>query len=357
MNYQQYLDFNFWGNSGQDYLHSLLIFLGALIVFKLVQFVIIKRIEMVTKKTDTDIDDFLMTLIKSIKPPFYFLVSLYIASRFIEIKAVVSSFIDTIIFIALILQIVLILQRVIDYASYKIIQSASKNNENEQEDMEEEAVINTVGRVLKFLLWSVAVLFVLSNVGVNVTSAIAGLGIGGIAIAMASKDILSDIIAAITIFIDKPFKVGQFVQIGDSMGTIQHIGIKTTRIETLQGEELVIPNQDIANSRIQNYKRMDRRRVSFDLGVVYGISSGKLKKIPVFIKEIIESFDKTEFDRSNFAKYGDFSLNFETVYYINSADYGEYMNVQEKINLAIYKKFEEEGINFAFPTQTVIIDK
>lgn len=359
MDYQKYLDFSLWGNSGEAYFQSLAVFVGALIIFKLVQFVAIKRIEVVTKKTETDIDDFLMTLIKSIKPPFYLLISLYLASRFIVVKEVVAGFIDAVIFIAVVLQIILITQRVIDYISIKIIQKTTNENGDmsEEEIRGEEAVVKTVGRVIKFIIWALAILFVLSNMGVNVTSALAGLGIGGIAIAMASKDILSDIIAAITIFIDKPFKVGQFVQVGDNMGTVEHVGAKTTRIKTLQGEELIIPNQDLANSRVQNYKRMEKRRVVFNLGVVYGISSEKLKKIPSIIKEIIENVEKTEFDRSNFATYGDFSLNFETVYYIDSSDYNEYMNIQEKINLAIYEKFEKEKIEFAYPTQTVFVEK
>jgi len=356
MDYQKFLDFTLLGNSGEDYLRSFLVFIGAVVVFKIVQFIIIKRVEILTRKTETDLDDFIITSIKSIKPPFYFFVSLYIASRFLTIKEVFSNFIDGAIFILVVLQMILVLQKIIDYAASKIIKKASVDNVDEQEDQEEEAVIRTISRVVKFLVWAVAILFVLSNMGVNVTSAIAGLGIGGIAIAMASKDILSDIIAAVTIFIDKPFKVGQFVQIGENMGTIEHVGAKTTRIKTLQGEELIIPNKDIANSRIQNYKRMSNRRIVFNLGVVYGISAEKVKQIPIFIKEIIEGVDLTEFDRSNFATYGDSSLNFETVYYINSADYNEYMDVQEKINLAIYEKFEKEGIEFAYPTQKIFVE-
>jgi len=357
MNYQKFLEFNIWGNSGQDYLNSLLVLAGALVIFKLVQFVIIKKIEFVTKKTETDIDDFLMTLVKSIKPPFYFLLSLYIASRFLAIKAIVAKFIDNIIFIIVVLQIILILQRVIDYVVTKVIQKTTSDDETEKEKIEEEAVIKMVGRILKFILWIVAVLLMLSNIGINITSAIAGLGIGGIAIAMAAKDVLSDIIASISIYIDKPFRVGQRIQTGTDVGTVEHIGIKTTRLRTPQGQELIISNTDMASARIQNFKKMERRQVKLTLGVVYGLKADKLKKIPMFIKEIIDNIEDAKFDRSHFATYGDFSLNFETVYYIDSSDFKKYMNAQEQVNLAIYKKFEEERINFAFPTQTVIVEK
>ena len=356
MDYQKYLEFSILGNSGQDYVSSLLIFAGSLIIFKLVQFIIIKKIELVTKKTETDIDDFLMGLIKSVKPPFYFLLSLYIASRFLVIKEVVTRFIDNIIFIVIVLQIVLILQRIIDYVATKVIQKTTNDDETEKEKVEEEAVVRMVGRILKFVLWVVAILSVLSNMGINITSAIAGLGIGGIAIAMASKDVLSDIIASISIYVDKPFRVGQRIQTGTDVGTVEHIGIKTTRLRTPQGQELVISNTDMTTARIENFKKMKRRQIKLSLGVVYGLNAEKLEKIPAFIKEAIDKTEDAEFDRSHFAAYGDFSLNFETAYYVNSSDFKKYMDVQEKVNLAIYKKFEEEKIDFAFPTQTVIVN-
>lgn len=357
MDFQSFLEFQLWGNDGQGYLRAIIALIGSLVVFKVFQFLIIKKIEKVAQKTKTDIDDFLISLIRGVKPPFYFFLSLYISLRFLEIKEWLGVILDRVIFIVVALQIVLILQKVIDYSAEKVVKKMTDIDANEKERIEEAAVIKTVGKVLKFTIWIIAILLLLSNMGVNVTSAIAGMGIGGIAIAMAAKDILSDIIASISIYLDKPFRVGQRIQIGTDIGTVEHIGIKTTRLKTPQGQELVVSNKDITSARVQNFKKMDRRRSKFVLGVVYGLSAEKLEQIPKIIKKIINKEKEAEFDRSHFIAYGDFSLNFETVYYISSAEYAEYLDIQQRINLAIYKKFEAEKIDFAFPTQTIFIEK
>ena len=356
MDFQKILEYQIWGNSGETYLRAVLIFIGALAVFKIFQFLIIKKIENITKKTKTDIDDFLISLVKGVKPPFYFFLSLYIALRFIKIHQTLGLIFDRAIYIVIALQIVLILQKAIDFSAKKIVNKMTDENADEKERLEEEAVVETVAKVIKFILWVIAVLLLLANMGVNVTSAVAGMGIGGIAVAMAAKDILSDIIAAISIYLDKPFRVGQRIQVGTDTGTVEHIGIKTTRLKTPQGQELVVSNRDMTGARIQNFKKMEKRRVKFLLGVVYGLSAEKLEQIPLFIKEIIDSVDGAEFERSHFNAYGDFSLNFETVYY-SSTQYEEHMDIQQKVYLAIYKKFEEEKIEFAYPTQTIFLEK
>lgn len=198
---------------------------------------------------------------------------------------------------------------------------------------------------------------ILANMGYNVTSLIAGLGIGGIAIGLALQNILGDLFSSLAIYFDKPFKVGDFVIVDQYMGTVKHVGVKTTRIEALQGEEIVVSNSDLTNSRIQNFGVMQRRRIAFNFGVTYDTSAEKLKAIPGWVKKIIDDIEITEYDRSNFKGFGDSSLDFENVYYLNSGDYNEYMNTQEEINLAIVQKFEEEGVEMAFPTQTVHVKK
>jgi len=217
--------------------------------------------------------------------------------------------------------------------------------------------IKNITTILKILLWILAVLVVLSNWGINITSLIAGLGIGGIAIALAAQNILQDVFSSFSIFIDKPFKVGDFIVAGDDKGVVENIGIKTTRIKTLQGEELVISNQELTETRVHNFKKMEKRRVAFTLGVAYETPTEKLKKIPEVIKEIISRESLAEFDRAHFKEYGDFSLNYEVVYYISSGDYTEYMDSHQKINFAIKDAFEEMGIEFAYPTQTIFLKK
>jgi len=211
--------------------------------------------------------------------------------------------------------------------------------------------------IIKIILWIIGLLLILSNLGINITSLVAGLGIGGIAIALALQNILSDLFSSFAIYFDKPFKVGDFIIIGKDMGTVEQIGIKTTRLRALQGEQIVISNQELTSARIQNFKKLSERRVAFELGVVYGTPDDKMKKIPELIEKIIKETKDTRFDRSHFKSFGDFALIFETVYYITSGEYLDYMNAQQEIGLKIKEKFSTEEIEFAYPTQTLFLNK
>ena len=186
---------------------------------------------------------------------------------------------------------------------------------------------------------------------------VAGLGITGIAVALAAQTILGDLFNYFVILFDRPFKRGDFVIIDDFLGVIVHIGIKTTRIQSLWGEELVFSNTDLTSSRIKNYKKMEKRRVLFKLGVTYQTTSEQIKKIPQIIRGIIEKVEDTIFDRAHFQSYGDFSLDIESVYYVIGNDYNKYMDIQQQINFAIKEAFEKEGIEFAYPTRTLFINK
>jgi small-conductance mechanosensitive channel len=216
------------------------------------------------------------------------------------------------------------------------------------------SIIKFIGRLV---LWSVLTLVALDTIGVNITAFITTLGIGGVAIALALQKILSDLFASLSIVLDKPFVVGDFIVVDDYMGNVQYIGMKTTRIRSLGGEQIIISNSELLTSRIRNYKRMEERRIIFTLGVTYQTPAKKLEKIPRLVKEAVEAVPLTRFDRAHFMKYGDFSLNFDIVYYVLSPDYLEYANTQQAINMGIHKKFEEEGIEFAYPTQTLFLNK
>jgi len=343
--------FELWGNSGENYFKALIILVILTAAFKIFQVIVLKKLSKISKKTPTDIDDLLIKLVKDVKPPFYFFISLYIALKFLALAGIVEKIINAVFIIVVTYQAILILQRVIDYATEKII---IKRTGGKGEEKDKEA-INLISKIFKISLWAIGALLVLSNLGVNVTSAMAGLGIGGIAIALAAQNILGDVFASFSIFIDKPFEIGDYIVAGKESGTVQKIGVKTTRLKTLQGEELVVPNKDLTDARIQNFKRMDKRRIVFTLGVVYGTDAEKLEKIPAMIKDIIDKIDLADFSRAHFSKYGDFSLDYEIVYSVNSSKYEEYMNIQQQVNLAIYKKFSEEKIEFAYPTQTVFL--
>ena len=204
-------------------------------------------------------------------------------------------------------------------------------------------------------VFSIVTLLALDNLGVNITALVAGLGIGGIAIALAVQTVLGDLFASLSITLDKPFEVGDFLILGDVLGTVERIGIKSTRLRSLSGEQIIISNGDLLSSRLHNYKRMFERRVVFTVRVVLDTPVEKVRRIPGLIRGIIEAQQKTRFDRSHFMSYGEYSLDVETVYYVLSPDYNAYADIQQEVNLAIYEAFAGEQIEFALPARTSIV--
>jgi small-conductance mechanosensitive channel len=210
--------------------------------------------------------------------------------------------------------------------------------------------------MLKIAVWIAGLVFLMDNLGFKISAVLAGLGVGGIAVAIAAQAVLGDIFSYFSIIFDRPFEVGDFIISGDHMGSVEKIGIKTTRLRSLWGEQLVCSNTDLTNSRIRNYKRMERRRIVFSLGVTYQTPKKVVEEIPGIIREVIKRNGTTLFDRAHFLKYGDSALVFEVVYYVLTGDYNAYMDVQQEINLGIMEEFEKRGIEFAYPTQTLFVN-
>ncbi len=208
--------------------------------------------------------------------------------------------------------------------------------------------------IVRGLIWAFVLLLALDNLGVNVTALVAGLGVGGIAVALAMQSLLGDLFASLSITLDRPFVLGDFIIVGDFLGSVEHIGIKSVRLRSLGGEQIVMPNADLLGSRIRNYGRMLERRVLFSINVRFETSREQLQKIPESIRALVESDSRTRFDRCHFASYGDFALRFETVYYVLSPDYNVYMDIQQAINLGIHAMLERDGIELAYPTHRLI---
>ncbi len=209
----------------------------------------------------------------------------------------------------------------------------------------------------KLLLWTVALLLILDNLGVDVTTLIAGLGVGGIAVALAAQNILGDLFASLSIVMDKPFVLGDFIIVGDFQGTVENIGLKTTRLRSLSGEQLVFPNSDLLTSRIRNFKRMQERRVVFTIAVTYETALDQLREIPQLIKDAITSQEQTRFDRAHFQKFGDIGLIYEAVYFVVIPDYAVYMDIQQRINFRLLEEFAVRRIEFAHRTQTAYLQQ
>jgi small-conductance mechanosensitive channel len=215
------------------------------------------------------------------------------------------------------------------------------------------ATVGAVVVLLRIALFLVLFLFALDNLGFAIGPLVAGLGIGGIAVALAVQNILGDLFAALSIALDKPFVVGDFITIDTLGGTVEHIGLKTTRLRSLSGEQIIVGNADLLRSRINNHQRMVERRAVFTVGVTYELTPAQLGRIPVIIREAVERQKLTRFERSHFKSYGDSALNFETVYWVVTADYNAYMDIQQAVNVEIFGRFAEERIAFAHPTRTV----
>ena len=344
---KEFLGISLYNNTLWDYVMSMALLLVTIMGLYLFKLFVTKKLKKISDRTKNTFDDLLVKIIDEIKPIFLFFMAFYVSLKFITINEKIQPVLDSVIVLVLTFWVVQSLQQILVFGVNKMY------DRSRAKELPKKGITN----ILKGVLWGGAGAFVLDNLGFDITALIAGLGITGIAVALAAQSFLGDAFSALFIMIDKPFRVGDFIIVGDYLGTIESIGIKTTRIRSLFGEQLIFSNSDLTSSRIKNYKRMETRRVVFELGVIYQTPREKLKKIPQIIKNIVNSVEKAKFDRSHFHAYGSFSLNFESVYYVLGSDYNLYMDIQQDINFRIHEAFEKEGIEFAYPTQTVYMAK
>ena len=346
---------DFWdreilNNTVQDWMITLSIIIAALILLRLFQFVVIRKFKKFSANTSTSIDDFVIATLQASVMPLLYILAINFGLKYITITARAAN----IIHVALLLAVTFFVLRIITSTiGYLFKQALTRKEKTELREKQAKGIL----LIIQIVVWALGILFLIDNLGFDITTLVAGLGIGGIAIALAAQTVLGDLFSYLVIFFDKPFEIGDFIIVEDKMGTVEYIGIKTTRLRTLGGEQLVCSNTDLTNSRVHNYKRMEERRAVFTFGVVYNTPAAKLKIIPALVRKIIEDLDSTRFDRAHFKSFGESSLDFEVVYYILSADFNVYMDKQQSINLRIFELFEKEQIEFAFPTQTVFVNK
>ena len=333
-----------------DYLICLFIFLISILIIHLFRRFILVRLRHWAERTATTLDDFLIGIFQGCLIPLLYFGAFYLSVRTLILNPTLSKIIDI---LGLVLLTFFTIRSLIAVINYGLEVYWLKS----QKDISKERSLKGVLKIIKVVVWGLGIVFLLDNLGFKISTVIAGLGIGGVAVALAAQTILGDLFSYFAIFFDRPFEIGDFIIVGDYLGTIEHIGIKTTRIRSLGGEQIVFSNADLTNSRVRNYKRMDQRRVVFKLGVTYQTTLKQLKMIPRIITDVIKNTKDTIFDRAHFFSYGDFSLIFEVVYYVLSRDYNKYMDIQQEINFAIKEKFEKHGIEFAYPTQTLYVNK
>jgi small-conductance mechanosensitive channel len=345
------LNYTILGNSVQNWLVALLIAVIAVALTYLVKRLSLSRLVAMARQTDTTWDDAIAHMLSRTRSLFIIIIALFLGSLSLSIASDYRQIVYSVAAIALLIQGGLWLNGVLLFQLSKVQERRKKT------DPASVAAVDAMGFVGRLVLWTVVLLLVLDNLGVDVTALVAGLGVGGIAVALAIQNILGDLFASLSILLDKPFTIGDFLIIDDYLGSVEHIGLKTTRMRSLSGEQLVFSNADILKSRIKNYGRMFERRVVFKIGVTYQTPHDTLRRIPELIRAAIEAQESVRFDRSHFRSYEDFSLVFETVYYVLKPDYNVYMDIQQAINLQIHRDFSEEGIEFAYPTRTLYIEK
>lgn len=322
------------GNTARDYGWAAIFFVALVGLFWLLQKAVLWRVRRLTDKTATDIDDTLVRLIEKIRPPVFMVVALWVTVRTLSLTPLLRSIVDGATAAVLVYQTIITVQTLINF----VIGRRRRQSAHESELL----IVNKISAVV---LWSVGILFVLSNFGINVTSLVAGLGIGGIAIALAAQNILGDLFGALAIYLDKPFAVGDFIITGDVMGQVTHVGIKTTRLRALSGEEIVLPNRDVTAARIRNLRRMRQRRVVFELGVAADTPAEVLRTIPDLIKKGVERAANTRFSAANLVKLDNGRFVFEVVYHVTDPDFDIYRGVHQAIILSIMEMFEAEKIS------------
>lgn len=346
----EFLERTYFGNAVKDYIIALGIILVAIIIIRIFRTVVLKRLTSWAEKTETTYDDLVVKTIERFGMPALNFLAIYWGIRSLELTPKLERLLE----IATAAVVAFFLIRLVSTTVQYTLEGYVRKQENGEDKVRQ---MKGVLLILNLAIWGIGLVFLFDNLGYDVTAIIAGLGIGGIAIALAAQNILGDLFNYFVIFFDRPFEIGDFIIVDTKMGTVEHIGIKTTRVKSLSGEQLVFANSDLTNSRIHNYKRMQRRRIVFSIGVTYQTTAEQLKEIPNIIRTIITNVENATLDRSHFSSYGDFSLNFETVYFVESSDYNVYMDIQQKINLAIFTELEKRGIEFAYPTQTIFVNK
>ena len=338
-------------NSMADWALAFGILVGVSILLWLLKGVVIRRFVAYASHTASEIDDVAASVLGTTHFRLLAPLAVYLAAEVLNLPERTQHIIGQVTVIALLLQVAIWGYRFIDCWMQRTLRTRKDG------DASSTSNVAVLGFLMRLALWVVALLLTLDNLGFNITALLTGLGIGGIAVALAAQNILGDLFASMSIVLDKPFVIGDFIVVGELMGTVEYIGLKTTRVRSLSGEQIIFANSDLLNSRIRNYKRMQQRRVAFTLGVVYQTSPELLARIPGMVREIIEAQPTTRFDRAHFKEFGDSALIFEAVYFVLDQDYNVYMDIHQEVLLAIFLGLNARGIDFAYPTQTVIIAK
>lgn len=343
---EKLLDKSFFGNKVLDYFIFLGLLLLLLIVTIIIHLIVRKKLKKLTlKQVDVKRPIIAQSAYRYLIPLAYF-GAFYLSLQNLILSVAVTKIVEVIGIGILLFVLVRFTTNLVKFGFNRLI-------ERTDDRVAKLRQLRGFIPAINIGVWVIAILFMMDNIGFDLNTIAAGLGIGGIAVALAAQAILKDLFSYISILFDKPFELGDFLVVGEHMGVVEKIGIKSTRVRSLGGELLVIANSDITDSRIKNYKRMFERRVLFSFGVTYDTPVSVLKIIPSILQEIISECSEVRFDRAHFQSFGDSSLDFEVVYYVLSPDYNIYMDIQQQINVKLMEHFQALNVEFAFPTRTI----
>ena len=342
-----YMEQIFLDNTVKAYLIAAAMIVVGLVICRLIKQFLVVWLRKKVALTVSTFDDFLVAGVATTLTPLLYYGVFYAALKTLVLPAWLSRGLD----IAGMFLWTYLITRLVIFTVHYLLQNYLKRRGRESAI----AQLRGITLIVSVVIWSVSILFFINNLGYNVTAVLTGLGIGGIAIALATQTILADLFNYFVLFFDRPFEVGDFIVIDDKSGTVENIGIKTTRIRASGGEQLIFSNTDLTNSRLHNFKRMQHRRVAFSIGITYGTPKEKLELIPQVIREAIAQHADTTFDRAHLASLGSSSLVFEAVYYVRTDNFNRYMDIQQSINLYLLDTFQREHIEFSLPTPSVVI--
>jgi len=343
------LEWQFYHNSVHAWLIAGIVFAVIGATLFIARTLLARRLAKVAARTSNTADDAIADLLRRTRYFFILAAAIAGASLFLDLPARALSVLRALGTIALILQLAIWGNGLITFWFRNYAERKADT------DVASRTTIAAFSFVARAILWSMLLLVGLNRLGVDITALITGLGVGGIAIALAVQNVLGDVFAALAIVLDKPFVVGDAISVDTLSGTVENVGLKTTRIRSVNGEQLIFSNTDLLKSRIRNFKRMQERRVVLTIGVSYDTPPDTVARIPAMLREAVEAQERVRFDRSHFMSYGDSSLVFETVYFVLTADYLTFANTNQSVNLAVLRRFSAERIDFAFPTRTIVI--
>lgn len=340
------MDYVILGNTTADWLVALVAALAVAAGLDALKSILARRLALLAARTETKLDDIAVAALRSTKLLVLGIVGIHVGASLLALPDKAQLFISRVAIVAVLVQVAI-------WGDHALRTWLAATRAQRNEDPDRITSSAAITFLVRVALWAVVALMVLDNLGVNITTLVASLGIGGIAIALAVQSILGDLFASLSIVLDKPFVVGDFIIVDKMLGTVERIGLKTTRVRSLSGEQIVFSNNDLLKSRIQNLRRMESRRVVFSVGVSHLTPAPLLRELPATIEEIVAGQPQVRFDRAHLNGIAAPVFSYEVVYYVDNTDYTVYMNVQQEIYLRIIDALQARGVELALPVQTV----